>query len=194
MKYRTEIDDSIFENWPDVFYELDPDTRKQALIRHRELVPEDPEDQRRLEILESRYMNGKDRYFLAWVMLKVASREPVTFFNRRKHEADILENLLIFGIDHPDDCQRKEWEAFAKEMIHSFADSASFRTVIFGMGSANDRTVAFRIAHEIQDVTEKAPSSLNLREKVLPFAQVLKEQFIRFVPEGEEILQEIQFK
>ena len=39
-------------------------------------------------------------------------------------------------------------------------------------------------------VTEKVPSSLRLKEEVLPFAEIVKEQFIALIPEGEDLLRE----
>ena len=190
MKYRTEIDESLFEHWPDAFYAREGAQRLDLLKAHMEHMPEDPEDKRRMESLKGRYDRDRDRYLLAWMMLKVLAEEPVTFLNRRKHEKDIRENLGMLGVFEPDDCQKKEWENFGRTLVKKYADSPSFRAALFGMGSVGDRNTALRLAHEILTVTEKVPSSLRLEEEVLPFAEIVKEQFIALIPEGEDLLRE----
>ena len=192
MQYRKEISGSVFENWPEAFYALPEDERRPALKKHMELFPDDEGDRRRLEILQNRYDGKKDLYLFSWMMLKVTAQEPVGFLNRRSHEKEIRAHLSKLGIFTPDEYQIREWEAFARVMIHAYADSPSFRAALFGMGSVGDRNTALRLANEIILITEKAPSSIGRREEALPFARVIREQYIRIIPDGEELFRSVQ--
>jgi len=192
MQYKKELKDEIFQDWPAQYYDLDPETRRSALARHMADSPGFPGDERRKEILERRFSGKGDQYFYAWMMLKVLAQESVSFLNRKRHMDEIRRYFRIFDMEHPDEIQIQEWKNFADTMIRNYSESPAFRAAVFGMGSVGDRNTAFRIASEIIEVTEKVPDQASMKEAVTPFASVMKEQFLRLIPDAEEILAKIQ--
>ena len=192
MRYNTELKDEYFEQWPKRYYDLSPEVRKAALLHHLEQFPDCEEDKRLLELLEKRFVRGKDQYLFAWMMLKVLANEPVNFLNRKKHEKEIRQHYALLGTGRADPAQIREWEDFAKGMIRNYSESPAFRAAIFGMGSVGDRNTIYRLASEIIDVTEKVPASIGMTQETGAFAEIIREQFFRMIPESREIHAEVQ--
>ncbi|MCR5370062.1 MAG: hypothetical protein K6E83_05080 [Clostridium sp.] len=128
--------------------------------------------------------NGKktDRFMHAWMMLKVAEQETVTFFNRRKKEEELrglLRELCIIDCELTDEV-REAWKTFAGDWIRSCAGSSTYRSVIFGMVNVKDDIFMQRICHDIDLVTRQIPARFHLEEACLPFREVLCEEFTSF--------------
>lgn len=194
MRYNTELKEEYFEQWPSRYYTLSPEVRRAALMRHMERFADCREDRRLLELLEKRFDGTKDQYLFAWMMLKVLANEPVTFLNRKKHEKEIRRHFALLGTDRPDPAQKREWEDFAETLIRSYSESPAFRAAVFGMGSVGDRNTVYRLASEIIEVTEKVPASIGMMQETAAFAEVIREQFFRMIPESREIYAEVQLR
>ena len=192
MRYNTELKEEYFDEWPKRYYDLSPEVRKAALLSRLHQFPDSEEDKRLLELLEKRFVSAKDQYLFAWMMLKVLANEPVNFLNRKKHEREIRQYFALLGTDRCDAAQKREWEDFAEAMIRNYSESPAFRAAIFGMGSVGDRNTIYRLASEIIEVTEKVPASIGIAQETAAFAEVIREQFFRMIPESREIYAEVQ--
>ena len=87
-----------------------------------------------------------------------------------------------------DDILKTEWRQFANTLIRTYLDSPSYRSMFFGIGSWSQETTARRFAGEIVTVTKNVPQRTGFELKMTPLRDIIKEQFILLVPDGEEIL------
>ncbi len=195
MKLNPEFREEYLIDWPSRYYELDPEIRLCALCEQLRRNPDSRSDQRRLELFQLRYDDRfNDRFLNAWMMLKVCDNVPAGFLLKRKQNADIRNELsrLCIGKESPDEPLKAEWKNFADMLIRMYANSPSYRSAVFGMGSVSDRNTAYRLAHEIETVTKTVPARVSLEEAAQPFRSALLERYKDLIPNGETILSEIQ--
>ena len=94
-------------------------------------------------------------------------------------------NFIVRAVD---DILKTEWRQFANTLIRTYLDSPSYRSMFFGIGSWSQETTARRFAREIVTVTKNVPQRAGFELKMIPLRDIIKEQFILLVPDGEEIL------
>ena len=133
------------------------------------------------EELRYEIRNGRktDRFMHAWMMIKVAEQETVTFFNWRKKEEELrglLRELCILDCEETDEV-RDAWKAFAEDWIKSCTGSSTYRSTIFGMINVKDDILEQRISHDIDLVTRQIPARFQLDGACSSFRSILEEAF-----------------
>ena len=128
--------------------------------------------------------NGRktDRFMHAWMMLKVAEQETVTFFNRNKKEKELrglLRELCILDCECTEEV-RAAWKEFAEDWIRSCTSSSTYRSTIFGMVNVKEDILLQRISNDIDLVTRRIPARFHLDEACRPFREVMEEAFTSF--------------
>lgn len=187
---------SLLENWPDSFYELQDGKQRNELLKlHMQSVKNDPEDLRRMQMLQKRYSGDghySDHFMHAWVMLKMKENEgkSILFQKKRKREVQqLLEEIGVFS--QTDDLLLEEWKHFASYLILTDAESKSYRSMMFGMVSVNDEKTAVRIAQEIIAVTRNVPAMYGYAEETELLHSIFKDTYIRMIQNGEEIFTKV---
>ena len=188
FRYNTP---SFPAEWPESYYALPPKERFRALQEQLKQYPDSADDLRRKELFLKRY--GKtydDGFMLGWMMLKVADSEGASAGTRPRfrHEVETELKRLCVLDETLDDILKTEWRQFANTLIRTYLDSPSYRSMFFGIGSWSQETTARRFAGEIVTVTTNVPQRAGFELKMIPLRDIIKEQFILLVPDGEEIL------
>ena len=188
FRYNTP---SVPAEWPESYYALPPKERFRALQEQLKQYPDSADDLRRKELFLKRY--GKtydDGFMLGWMMLKVADSEGSNARTRPRfrHEVETELKRLCVLDETPDDILKMEWRQFANTLIQTYLDSPSYRSMFFGIGSWSQETTARRFAGEIVTVTKTVPQRAGFELQMIPLRDIIKEQFVLLVPDGEEML------
>ena len=178
--------------WPESYYALPAKDRFRALEEQLKQYPDSADDLRRKELFLKRY--GKtfdDGFMLGWMMLKVADSEGASAGNkpRFRHEVETELKRLCILDETLDDILKAEWKQFSDTLIRTYLDSPSYRSMFFGIGSWSQETTARRFAAEIVTVTKTVPQRAGFEAEMVPFRNILNEQFNALVPDGEEMLE-----
>ncbi len=183
------------ENWPIRFYESkDPQARLAALEARLRADPNNPEEQRRREILLRRFpelKNGKqperDGFIAAWMMLLIVGRSGVNFLNRKKLKKDIETQLNVLGILN---CSTdpallaREWESFATLWIETCVKDRTYTSTAFGMFHLKDDRLAGKIAAEIDEATRLIPAKFGYEAECADFRAVVIRSFEQRIENG----------
>ncbi len=183
----------IFAEWPDSYY------REDSLARRREYIeeqlkrhPDSEADQRRKDLLNRRLsLKGKeeaDLFIRAWMMIRIAENDRISFLNRKSKEKELRENLrqlCILDYEESDELIR-EWRDFARKYLIICCKSSSYKTVGFGLIHINDEKAAFKIAAEIDLVTRTIPSRFDLDQDCLAFRNTVVQVYCELLENGFE--------
>lgn len=190
---RKPLSTDIFAEWPDSYY------REESLARRREYIeeqlrrhPESEADQRRKDLLDRRLsLKGKeeaDLFIRAWMMIRIAENDRISFLNRKSKEKELRENLkqlCILEYAESDELIR-EWRDFARKYLIICCKSPSYKTVGFGLIHINDEKAAFKIAAEIDLVTRKIPSRFDLDQACLSFRNTVVQVYCELLENGQD--------
>lgn len=154
--------------------------------------PDSMEDLEREKLLGSRFIFSKkevtDRFIRAWMMIRIAENDRISFLNRKSKEKELRQNLKeLCVIDTPvTDPVIREWRDFARKYLIICCQSRSYRTVGFGLIPVNDERAALKLAREIDLVTEIIPARFGLEQECLPFRETVVRMYCGLLENGEE--------
>ena len=180
------------EEWPLHYYEIeDISEREQALTTFLELHPDSLDDQKRLVLLHKRFGDRTesrgDRFMAAWMMIQISGNSSVHFLNRRHMEKELrknLEALCILNFEK-NDILIQEWCDFARRFLYSCTSCKSYGSTLFGMFPLKDKTVAAKIASEIDHVTRIIPLTFGLAKECEPFRQIVVDTYVKTIEDGQ---------
>lgn len=182
-----------FENWPDPYYEEeDPARRKAMLEAWLKDHPDSEQDKERLQLHCLRFLPGKkemtDRFIRAWLMIRIAENDRISFLNRKGKEKELRENLKELCIlDYPlTDTLKREWRDFARKYLIICCQSRSYRTAGFGLVSVSDEKAALKLAREIDLITRIIPEKFSLQNECVPFRETVIRMYCDLLENGEE--------
>ncbi|MCH4193331.1 MAG: hypothetical protein LKF52_13565 [Butyrivibrio sp.] len=194
MQMKDRTDDELMRDWPAHYYEIeDIASREKCLQKILAESPESSADLRRLSLLRTRYgeqheTNRGDRFMGAWMMIKISGNTGISFLNRRRAEKELrknLENLCILGSE-PDEYLIREWQNFAECFLRSCTQCKTYGSTLFGMFPLKDRSVAAKIAGEIDLVTKVLPSAFGLENECAVFRNIMIEAYKNNLENGQE--------
>lgn len=191
--FRTPHKD-LLKDWPIHYFETDDIHEREEALNQRIAETNDPDDVRRLEVLQLRYGTSRrqrpDGFMRAWLMLKVMAVNSGNSFSRKKHQ-EVYALLESFGIhegETPDEILIAEWRDFSARMIRSCAGDRAYRTTGFGLVPVSEEHTARHIAEDIQKTMKDLPASCGLSELADPLYQVLTEVYAELMEHGDQYL------
>ena len=132
----------------------------------------------------ARYRDGKDRFMMAWMMIKIMEEHQVNFLNRKRLARDLEESFAMLGIGSEDDCLKQEWADFARSWIASCLNSGTYGSVVFGVAQVSEKNRAMRIAHDIDLVTRIIPARFQKEKAAEPFRRVMIDAYVEQFSQG----------
>ena len=194
MLMKDHTDDDYLKDWPLHYYEIeDISSREECLRRILEDSPGSSADSRRLSLLHRRYgeqneANRGDRFMGAWMMIKISGNTSINFLNRKHMEKELrknLENLCVLGCE-PDEYLVREWQDFAECFLRSCTQCKTYGSTLFGMFPLKDRSVASKIAQEIDLVTGILPAAFGLEKECAAFRNIMIDSYVNNLEHGRE--------
>ena len=192
MLTANNISKDYMEEWPLHYYEIeDISEREHALTAFLAQHPDSLDDQKRLVLLHKRFgdhtANRGDRFMAAWMMIQISGNSSVHFLNRRHMEKELRKNLQALCIldFEKDDILVQEWYDFARRFLYSCTSCKSYGSTLFGMFPLKDKTVAAKIASEIDHVTRIIPLTFGLAKECEPFRQIVVDTYIKTIENGQ---------
>lgn len=198
-----EID--YLEAWPSHYYEIKTAAeKKEYLKKAMEEKLDSQYDKYRLKFLERRYFQGNtsgqvDAFMHAWVMMKATAATDVSVFQKRRLQKEwrgFLRELCLMEFVPENDAERKvlvdEWNDFARSFLEYCIGSKSYRSVLFGVLTMKDDSLALKIAEEIQLVTGTFPEKLGMKAEMAPLRQILADTYLGTIANGETYWAEAQ--
>lgn len=197
MLTANNISINLMEDWPLHYYEIeDISEREQMLKVFLEQHPESVDDQKRLLLLHKRFgdhlpyngaSNRGDHFMAAWMMIAISGNSSVNFLNRKHMEKELRQNLEALCILNfeKDNILMQEWNDFARCFLYSCTNCKSYGSTLFGMFPLKDRTVAAKIASEIDHVTRIIPQIFDLAEECEPFRRIMIDAYAGILENGQ---------
>lgn len=192
MLTANNISKDYMEEWPLHYYEIeDISEREHALTAFLAQHPDSLDDQKRLVLLHKRFgdhtANRGDRFMAAWMMIQISGNSSVHFLNRKRMEKELRKNLQALCIldFEKDDILVQEWYDFARRFLYSCTSCKSYGSTLFGMFPLKDKTVAAKIASEIDHVTRIIPLTFGLAKECEPFRQIVVDTYIKTIENGQ---------
>ena len=192
MLTANNISKDYMEEWPLHYYEIeDISEREHALTAFLAQHPDSLDDQKRLVLLHKRFgdhtANRGDRFMAAWMMIQISGNSSVHFLNRKRMEKELRKNLQALCIldFEKDDILVQEWYDFARRFLYSCTSCKSYGSTLFGMFPLKDKTVAAKIASEIDHVTRIIPLTFGLAKECEPFRQIIVDTYIKTIENGQ---------
>lgn len=198
-----EID--YLEAWPGHYYEIETAAKKKEYLKKAMEQELDPEyDKYRLRFLERRYFGQNtsgqvDAFMHAWIMMKATAAADVSVFQKRRLQKEwkgYLEELCLSEFTPENEAEQKvlldEWRDFARSFLAYCIGSKTYRSILFGVLTMKDESLAMKIAEEIQLVTGTYPQKLGLAEEIAPLREIFVEVYLDTIADGEAYWQEAQ--
>ncbi|MBP7348552.1 MAG: hypothetical protein KA965_07705 [Butyrivibrio sp.] len=192
MLTANNISKDYMEEWPLHYYEIeDISEREHALTAFLAQHPDSLDDQKRLVLLHKRFgdhtANRGDRFMAAWMMIQISGNSSVHFLNRKRMEKELRKNLQALCIldFEKDDILVQEWYDFARRFLYSCTSCKSYGSTLCGMFPLKDKTVAAKIASEIDHVTRIIPLTFGLAKECEPFRQIVVDTYIKTIENGQ---------
>lgn len=198
-----EID--YLADWPGHYYEIDTAVKKREYLNAAMEQNLDPEyDKYRLRFLERRYFekdkSGQvDAFMHAWIMMKATTAADVSVFQKRRLQREwrgYLKELCLLEFTPENDAEKEvlleEWKDFARSFLAYCVGSKTYRSVLFGVLTMKDESLAMKIAEEIQLVTGTYPEKLGLAEEMAPLRQIFAEVYLDTISGGDVYWEEVQ--
>ncbi len=192
MTLKKEIPTDYFEDWPKHYYEIKDIHQREEALKTILKKNSETDDQIRLDLFHKRYKKENSHYsdlfMLGWINCKTLTTEKIYFFNRKRIQKELQNNLTDLCILNYErnPILHEEWQAFSREWILSCIGSHSYKQIAVGIGHVSDKNVAMRIANDIECITKKLPAQFNLEESCKELHDIMVKTYIEMLENGEE--------
>ena len=194
MLFHAQPDEASIRDWPLHYYEIeDVNVREACLMQYLKAHPDSKTDERRLQILHKRYgkyqkKNRGDGFMRAFMMILVAAVNDFHSLNINAKERELIDNLRQLAVLEfkRDNLLTEEWKDFSRRYLKSCIYSPSYRSALFGAVTLSDKTVALKIAGEIDLATRREPQSFHLEEECRQLHDIMKQTYIDMVDGGQK--------
>ena len=176
------------EDYPNSYYSLtDIEIKKELIALH-------PEDLEIINLFNKRYKDNFDLFLQAWLSLKQLSTESIHFYNKKRMEKELKENLTKLCIlDYPmSSYLEKEWSNFFITLFSICLDSSSYRNIALGVAKVSLKDTYMRLCFDIDTITSILPSKFQLEKNCIPFKNTALNTFFSYIEDAEEIWETYQ--
>lgn len=178
---KKEPDNSRYlENWPAHYYEIKDITVREKLLQQRIDAYDDPDDKRRLVILQKRYGRAQlrqrpDNFMHALLMIRQMADTNVNALNRSAMNKELITHLETLGVYDEDALMDAEWEDLFDGYLALSRKSFS-RPAFLGMGRRDQNTVSAVVMEDLSRMLEEVPSRFHLQEDVASLLAIARKR------------------
>lgn len=182
----------LLEDWPSHYYETEDPAKREECLKTILAQEHTEADERLYELFQKRFdMSNEypvDRFIRAWLFLQMYGRETPLFTSRKKIRKMLTEQAdeLCVTEGTPDAMLEEEWRDFARKYIGTCISSRNYRSFALGLIPMKDKTLAMKIAKEIDTTTTVIAEKAGLAEAFKPLRAVMIRTYIDSIQGGDE--------
>lgn len=180
MKKKEADHSQYLEDWPLHYYEIKDISLREKILQERIAQYDDPDDQRRLVILQKRYGRAQlkqrpDNFMHTLLMIRQMADTKPNAFNRKTMNEQLITHLETLGVYDEDPVMEAEW-ADLFDCYLTVSRKSFSRPAFLGMGRRDQDTVSAAVMDDLSQMLEEVPARFHLQQDVASLLAIARKR------------------